>query len=173
MDYNIMFADTLALMILYQKENNITGHCLTNTQYLYDSIKQSLLREKKTANIKAKAVFVCSYDENTKIFNFVAGHLVIIADDNQILEPSYDVDCLKNKRYYDNVKDLLDSFNDKNDFKIKSNIKQKLLKHLEFVKQADMINNGIIALSDKSYYNKQADYIEQKYKIVKKYKLSL
>lgn len=42
----------------FQRKNN----CITNVQYLYDTIKMN----SKNTNVKTRAVFVFSYDDTTK-----------------------------------------------------------------------------------------------------------
>lgn len=149
----------------YQKQNNISGHCVTNTQYLYDLIKHNF----KKTNVKAKAFFVLSYDENTGISIIVSGHLAIVLDDTDIIEPSYNIFCRKNTYYFDNIKDLMNSMNEinnKHTFKSKENIRKLIFDYIEFNKIATSINNGELCVSDKLYYNQQADYIKSVFKYI-------
>ena len=141
----------------FQKENNIKGQCVTNTQYLYDTIKMNLRN-----NVKTKAVIVFSHDEEKNNVYCVEGHLVLVlSDDETIIEPSYEIFCLKNKLYFDNIKDFLNIFDDK--VKIKIDKKKLVSHHIKFMKLSEQINNGECLVADKKFYNEQADYIEKIY----------
>lgn len=158
MENSIFIANIILSMREYQKENNIKNQCVTNTQYLYDIIKMNSI-----SNVKTKAVYVFSgnYEEDTAIF--VGGHLVVELDDETIIEPSYDIFSLKNKSYFDNIKDLLNIFDNKVELKTKININKLIYDNIQFMKISEQINNGELLISDKEHYNKQADYIEKIY----------
>uniref|UniRef100_A0A6C0LE21 Uncharacterized protein n=1 Tax=viral metagenome TaxID=1070528 RepID=A0A6C0LE21_9ZZZZ len=141
----------------FQRINCIKNECVTNVQYLYDCFKIN-----SASAIKAKPVIVVSIDDETQTFICVGGHLIILLDDNEtIIDPSYDVFSLKNKSYYDNIKDLMDSFNNESKEILKQIFQKSISKFLEFIKLADRINNGELVICDKKFYNNQADYIEK------------
>ena len=156
----IFISNIVLSMREFQKNNGIKKQCVTNTQYLYDIIKMNNIN-----NVKAKAVFVFSSDDDTDTGVFVGGHLVVILDDETIIEPSYDIFCLKNKSYFDNIKDLMDMFNDNDKVNLKSrlDIKKIVCDHIHFIKLAEQINNGQLTITEKKFYNHQADYIEKIY----------
>ena len=58
MNITTRISNIILSMREYQKENNITKQCITNSQYLYDIIKMN-----SSNNVKTKAVFVFS-DKN-------------------------------------------------------------------------------------------------------------
>ena len=142
----------------YQKENNITKQCITNSQYLYDIIKMN-----SSNNVKTKAVFVFSDKNEEDACIFISGHLVVVLDDDTMIDPSYDIFCLKNTSYFDNIKDLMNIFDDKVLVKTKFDIKKIIRDHIHFMKIAEQINNGDCVITEKEHYNRQADYIEKIY----------
>ena len=135
----------------FQKKNSITKQCITNVQFLSDCIKRNT-----NENIFVKAVFVLSTD--CGVFKCVSGHLVIIID-NQIIDPSHDVYSRNDRKYFDNVKDMIDNCDDG----FKPHAKDLISDFLAFMKYADQINNGELLVPDKLFYNQQADYIESLY----------
>jgi hypothetical protein len=166
MNTNEFISNLVISMREFQRKNNIKNNCITNVQYLYDVIRMN----RKDINVKTKAVFVFSYDDITKIPILNDGHLVVILNDKTIIDPSYDVFCLRNKMYFDNLKDLMDSITNNDDLKsnfnmdeLKANfnVKQSLITHIRFKNISNRINNGELLISDKKFYTEQADYIEQ------------
>jgi hypothetical protein len=158
MEHSILIANIILSMREYQQHNNIKKQCVTNTQYLYDTIKMN-----STSNVAAKAVIVFSSDDETNTTTFVGGHLVIVLDNETYIDPSYDVFSLKNKSYFDNIKDLIGIFDDTNQLATKIDVRQIIYQHLEFMNFAEQINNGECLITDKKFYNQQADYIEKLY----------
>ena len=158
MNQTIMISNIILSMREFQEKNYIKNQCITNTQYLYDCIKQNSI-----INVKVKAIFAFSRDDETDTTIFVGGHLVVVLDDDTIIDPSYDIFCLKNILYFVNIKELMDIFDDKDYLKTKVDIKKIVLDHITFMKYADQINNGECIVTDKKFYNDQADYIETLY----------
>lgn len=138
----------------FQKINCIKEQCVTNVQYLYDCIKMNNLYNLK---VKVKPVIVVSFDKETKTIICVGGHLIVESDDGTIFEPSYDIFRLKNKTYFYNIKNLMDSY----DNELKTDIKTIICLFIRFVKLAEQINNGELVICDNEFYNNQADYIEK------------
>jgi len=158
MEHTILIANIILSMREYQKENNIKKQCVTNAQFLYDTIKVNSIR-----NVKTKAVFVYSDNNEEDTAIIVGGHLVVELDDETIIEPSYEIFCLKNKSYFDNIKDLVNIFDNKVELKTKIDIKKLICEHIHFMKISEQMNNGELIITDKEHYNKQADYIEKLY----------
>ena len=161
MEQTMKIDNIILSMMEFQKENNIKKECVTNTQYLYDIIKMN-----SSNNVKAKAVLVFAHyiDENgIPTWISIGGHLVVQIDDNKtVFDPSYDIFCLENKSYFDNIKDFMDFvtiYGNKNFI----NIKKLILEHIQFIKIANRINNGEFRCHDIQFYNNQADYIENLY----------
>jgi len=156
----ILISNIVLSMREFQKNKGIKKQCVTNAQYLYDIIKMNSID-----NVKAKAVFVFSCDDDTNTLVFVGGHLVVMLEDGTMIDPSYDIFCLKDKSYFDNIKDLMDMFNENSKMILKSgvDIKQIVRDHIHFIKLAEQINNGKHTFTTKKFYDDQADYIEKKY----------
>lgn len=143
--------DIVTCMIMYQKMHNVTNHCVTNVQYLYDSIRMSNVNYKPVA----KAVVVFSKD-STGLMRIVTGHLVVMFN-GKLIETSYDVLSLPDRVYVDNIKDLKNMFGA--DYKLAS-FRECVTNFLEFVKKANIINkNGNPYISSKFHYDKQADFV--------------
>jgi hypothetical protein len=139
-------------MLEYQRKNIIKGKCITNVQYLYDSIKENI----KNCNIKIIGVFVTSVHQN--IHRLISPHLVLLLDDD-IIDPSYEVYSLKNKQYYITFKDL----NDTTDIihSTEYNIKEIINSHICITQIADEMNSGKKWITDEEYYINQADYVQK------------
>jgi len=159
MELTIFISNIILSMRKYQKENDIKRECVTNAQYLYDIIKIN-----SNSDVKTKAVYVFSHNEEDNTLVYLGGHIVVILNNNLVIEPSNDVFCLKNVSYFDNFKDFINIFDDKVLLKSKVNIKKLIDDHIVFTKLSDKINNGELIICDKIHYNKQADYIENLYK---------
>jgi hypothetical protein len=159
MDRDLFVANIILSMREFQKENNIRKQCLTNSQYLYDIIKMN-----SSSNVKTKAVLVFSADDVADVCTFVGGHLVVVLDDETVIDPSYDIFCLKNKSYFDNIKDFMDIFADKVELKTRVDVKKIVSEHISFMKFAEQINNGEHVITENKFYNEQADYIEKVYR---------
>jgi len=144
----------------FQKNNCIERQCMSNSQYLYDCIKVNY----KNINVRVKAVFAFSSNSETETCVFVGGHLVVVLDNVNVIDPSYDIFSLKDISYFDNIKDLIDMFGD-NKYKLntKIDLKKIIADHIHFKKIADRINNGEFLVSNTLFYNQQADYIENLY----------
>jgi hypothetical protein len=155
MECSIWIADIILSMRKYQEDNNIKKQCLTNVQYLYDVIRMN-----SSSNVKTKAVYLFSTNDEEQTNIFIGGHVVITLDDETILEPSQEIYCLKNVIYFDNIKDLMDNFVNKDELKSVIDIKKIVSDHITFVKLSEQINNNELIISDREHYDKQADYIE-------------
>ena len=100
-----MISDIVRFMREFQEQNCIIKQCITNAQYLYDFIKTNGI-----INVKVKAVIVISNNYD-KISIIVGGHLVVVLDDKHIIDPSNEIFTLKDKSYFDNIKDFTNNFN--------------------------------------------------------------
>ena len=143
------------LMKYYQKNNNIKGQCITNSQYLYDYIKQNYPNKKITAK---PVIVVCNNDiEN---YSKCIIHMVIYDEETKkIYDPSHEIDSLPNTHYFDSIHSIRKS--------VRNLPKKSMLyvipQFLEFVTLAERINNGDLVISNKEFYDKQADFIEKTY----------
>jgi len=160
-----MISNIARSMREFQKTNRITKQCLTNTQYLYSCIKSNT-----SCKVKVKAVLVVSNKTNT---TKIIVHLVVQLENKNVegeammLEPSYDVFSLKDKSYFDNIKDFMDTYSHKFNDVFKDTFKKTISEFINFTKLAERINNGELLICDKKFYDDQADYIES---IIKKTK---
>lgn len=161
MDPTILLANIILSMREYQEKECIKNKCVTNSQYLYNFIKKI----SSSTNVTVKAVIVLSHDKELDTTTCVGGHLVVILDDNTeeetIIDASYDVFSLKNKLYFDNIKDFMHILKKEDKYLFKKSI----CDFIEFIKIADKINNGELLNSDKQFYNNQRDYIEKLYNL--------
>lgn len=150
----IDMVDRIVLSMLeFQRRNCIQAECMTNTQYLYNQI-----RTKTNHHVKVKAVVVISVDEEKDTFMFIGGHLILIVN-GQVIDPSYDVFSLETKSYFDNAKDLLDSVDDKKAFL--ERFPDAIRNLLWFVQLEHRMNNGEFCISNREFYNAQADYVDK------------
>lgn len=139
----------------YQEENNIEKHCVTNAQYLYDIFKINT-----SINVKTRPVIIFSTNSEKDITTIVDAHLVIHMGNYDIVDPSYDVFCLENKTYFGNIKDFIKVFKDQIEI---GYLKEIIGNFTHIAKLSSKINNGELTISDKDYYNSQADYIDKLY----------
>jgi len=145
--------DKLVLPMLdYQKKNNITKKCVINSLYLHNSLQASGL------NVKVVAVYI--FSKKARILG--AGHLIVKSEDFGYIESSYDIFQLGDVVYYETVQEMM------KDTEIESQaydkVRLSIKYHLDFIKRANLINNGggLDKKKDKdNYYHKLADYIEQ------------
>lgn len=164
--FNVVECQLLNPMYEYQRKNGITGQCLANTQYLFDSIKASF----ENAPVKAMAVVVNDYNEIMterdgkpclEIVHRLVVHMVLQINDDQCLDPSVEFSDLDNIQYIGHefcksMKKLKESgFSD-------DLLKTTLKKYLAFLSYAERINSGRLTIPDKAYYDEQANYVEAK-----------
>ena len=158
---NSQIVDVMAHMLAFQSQNLIASECMTNVQYLYDCIKMSDPNNRAVV----KTVMVINHEGRT--FQFITAHLVIELDNGQIIDPSYDVFALKNRRYYDDIQNMLSSF----DESVRKTFIQKYGDTFDDFKKfneiAKQINGGVCLIHDKIFYNAQADHVEKMMKLTK------
>jgi len=151
MEQMIIF-DIMTYMLKYQKLNNIKQMCLTNVTYLLNSIHANY----PLSNAKAVPCVCCILDESSKTIHTII-HIIIIID-GIIYDPSYECWSFKKTSWYGlTINDVKLKYGDKisND-----GYKSILVQLLRFNYYATEINNGTPVITDKGYYNKQADYVE-------------
>lgn len=156
MDATSIIIDIVLLMREFQRQHNVRGKCVNNTQYMLEVIK--LLR---ISNAKAKAVYVFSNALELQATIFIGAHVVIELDDGTIIDPSYEIDNLKHKVYFDNIKTFIGKFDDIEKAKLMKGIdvKQLIREHLRSVQLAEEMNTGKFIITDENYYKAQADYV--------------
>jgi hypothetical protein len=145
--------DIIELMHEYQAKNNITNQCITNTQYLYDSI----LHSKWLSKVTPKAVIVVyTIPEKNEIYCVV--HMAVQMGD-KLLEPSYEFGRLQNTNYFSNINNAIKALNSFRPGFSKEDATTLISKFVKFVKFAEQIEAGKF-LVDRKYYDLQADYVE-------------
>ena len=139
------------LMREYQRENDIKNQCITNCQYLYDTIIYSFKSLKH--RVKVKPVIFVSLSKQLFVI-----HMVVEFDDF-IIDPSYETFSVEDREYYSSIGDI------KNIFKhIDGGLTHRecIEIFLKFVNCAEQMNKyNICMVACKDFYNKQADYISQ------------
>ena len=126
----------------YQKQNNVKKCCVTNVQIFMD-----LLRLKM--KVEAKPCVVVSP-------GMVMVHLIVYAENNHIMEPSYEAFSMTPKKYVMTLKDLFIGYP-----AMLSNKKWFVEQFLHFQKIADEMNRGDFFYTDKKVYFDQWDIIEE------------
>lgn len=136
------------VMCDYQKAHNITNKCYVNSMYFLDSVKRGF------PMARAVPVFCISGKRNIV-------HLVVMIND-EIFEPSYDMENLPDKVYLQTVMELRQSF------WATSNTEEVIIAHvrkfLELTEHAAQINLLKMMPSSKEdllYYHAQADYCDE------------
>ena len=135
-------------MMNFQHFYKIKGACATNAKCMSNYLKKTYPDKK----IEVYPAIVTS-DEGVRV------HLIILADE-ALVDPSYDVFSLENKRYYLNIKEFVDAIENPAD-------KQNELRNLgkDFMKYLDCaneINQGTFDNFNNELYNKQTEYVDLK-----------
>lgn len=131
--------DIISKMHEYQKKHNVTACCMTNTQILYDLLSS-------TGRVQVRPCVVVQKDCSIV-------HLIVLWDDEMILEPSYEVAFLKEKRYIMNLSSI--------DFSLitQHDKRQFVQWFVDLSKRANEINNGELKFNDRKVYYDQIDLL--------------
>jgi hypothetical protein len=86
---------------------------------------------------------------------------VLLLNGETVIDPSYEIHSMENRRYFDNFKDFTNSFCDKYN---KINVTKCLQDNIAFTKIAKRINDGDFTVVDKEFYHLQADFIEREFR---------
>jgi hypothetical protein len=150
----------------YQRQNKIKKMCINNTQYLFDLLKV-LIPEHK---VEIKSVIGFCADENG-ISITITGHLVIYVNNEYVIDPSYDIFKIEhilnsNLQVYANIIDFKNTIGDENYrvlYKEKKVMdEKKLIKDaIQFQRFAKEMNEGRFIITDRDYYDNQADFVER------------
>ena len=135
-------------MMNFQHFYKIKGACATNAKCMSDYLKKTYPDKK----IEVYPAIVTS-DEGVRV------HLIILADE-ALVDSSYDVFSLENKRYYLNIKEFVDAIenpaNKQNELR---NLGKDFMKYLDC---ANEINSGTFENFNAELYNKQTEYVDLK-----------
>jgi hypothetical protein len=141
-------------MFKYQKLHHTEKMCITNTQILYDIIKYTYPHLK----VEAKTVVCISNDDINSITRIIT-HVVVVINDTEIYDPSYEIISLQNVQYIENVKQFMRRTKD-------AAPKELLIQTIDDIvaltKLANRINSGELIITDKDYYNELFDYLLSK-----------
>jgi hypothetical protein len=144
--------DVVPLMWEYQKKMGIKDQCITNAQYIYDSLKFS-----GVSSARVCATQVIHKDEEVRERRVIT-HLVVRVNDI-IVDASYDIASLKGKKYCFTVAEMVDTLKEQS---VSPEFKKRTIKNfVEFLDLARRMNAGEILVADKDHYNQQADFLEE------------
>ena len=144
-DQGVLVAEEVKrCMHCYQKENNIKDKCMTNCQTLLDILRDYY----NIKGAKSRACICVGFTEVGEIRTVVDRHLVVEVE-GEIIDPSYCVDNLKNKKYYYKYIDFMNKYH----------YLVSIKKFEGFKKRADEMNNNKFLVCDPSYYDNQFIYM--------------
>lgn len=167
------------MMMSFQKENNITDMCVTNTQYFMDSTNFSagrkILQARATIAVKIDhRVSADAIDTQIKLCQHMVCQVVPgikichpydkmlkqgnILKQGDIIDPSYEI-AKDDYRYFLSAGEVLKAF----PLLKKEEAEKVIREHLVFVQGAAAMNDGEIRVSNVDYYNKQADFLQGKW----------
>jgi len=156
MNKNDLLNSIYDTMMDYQRENNIKGCGLNNTQFYLDCMRSDYFKDLNLNPIVKSLYTIEVKIENNKVNSyFRGGHLVIFYNDN-IIDCNYETNNIKHLLYYEDFKNFKDQVQDKS-IQIKA-----LNENLYFQQIADRMNKGEFIYNDPHYYEEQIIYIEDK-----------
>lgn len=138
----------LDILYNYQKEHNIKGKCVINSE-----IFQNLVRELTNCDVKVKAYFVISnLVEHTII---TTRHLAVVVDGIRI-EPSYEL-YLRHEvaTYFDNYMDFKKALGVCNKYcsnPVNLNVKEVLTDFIDFSNYAESMNRNVSLITIETQY---------------------
>lgn len=152
----------------YQRKHDIKKQCITNTQYLYDSIRASF----PSLNVKVKAIIgfrnnddvVAVNEKNKKKYinreTHTIVHMVVLIDNKKIFDPSAEINDMKDLQYVGfDFQKLIKTLRE---LGMTEDMVKKLIKdYMTFFGYENQMNNGKTLIVDRQYYNNQADYVEE------------
>lgn len=150
--------DVVFRMHDFQKLKDIKNQCITNSQFIYDTVKKSGF---DSAKVTPSIVLHESLLNDGTIELHINTHILVLLNDT-IIESSYDVASLKNKKYYFTYAEMCNGIKlykhvQLKEIKIKEMILEQFLAYLNISKR---MNSGEILVADKEYYHEQADFLE-------------
>jgi hypothetical protein len=166
-------------MMNFQHVHNIKGARNTNAKCLHDLLKKHYSDK---AAIEVYPAIVTSYNNEDASNSSAVVHLVVLftkgesegkskgeskgegkdkdEEEKVLLDPSYDVFSLENKRYYLNIKEFVDAIDD-------ADKKQDMLKNLAtdfllLMETGKQIIAGTFDHHNRELYEKQTEYVNLK-----------
>ena len=151
------------LLMKYQQDNNIKKMCIPNTLYWFQVLK------KYEQPVKATATIVLSHSPYTKdgitYEMLFVNHLILTYDDGTVADVSHEIKSLKNREYFDSIKDLTNAYSFKTNKELCDAFPTLIKEHIKMVDIANRINNGNLSLYSSglaSYYDDLSFYIKSK-----------
>lgn len=99
-----------------------------------------------------------SFLPKTGILKVWGGHLVLLINDD-VIDPSYETFSAPDSEYFDSIAVLLKRFPSLKDDK--KTLQHAITSLLEFKAFAQRINDGNLTITNRAYYNAQADHLER------------
>ena len=149
------------LLMKYQQDNNVKRMCIPNTLYWFQVLKQYDQSVKATATI---AISHSPYTRDGITYDIaIVNHMILTYDDGTVADVSHEVKSLKNREYFDSIKQLTSAYDFKANKQICDSLPTLIKQHIKMVDVADRINRGKFVLplnSDlKNYYDDLVFYI--------------
>ena len=155
-------------MMNFQHVHNIKGARNSNAKCLHDLLRKHYSDE---ASIEVFPAVVTSYNNEDASNSSAVVHLVVLftagkegksegEEEKVLLDPSYDVFSLENKRYYLNIKEFVDAIDG-------ADKKQDVLKNLAtdfllLMETGKQIVAGTFDQHNRELYEKQTEYVNLK-----------
>ena len=129
-------------MLDYQRINNINNCCITNTQLLYETARETLIRQQLNPDdIKIIPVIVLLGNNIGNNNYIITGHLVVLFREN-IYECSYDVYKNRNNKGFKYIKAIHELFRN-DEFNIRDEDKKRMIEdYICFDTKAKHMNGG-------------------------------
>jgi hypothetical protein len=140
----------LNAMYTYQRDNLITSQCVTNTQYMYDLMKNKYPQE----DIKTVPV-ICYAEHDEEQCCVVVAHVVVECN-GSVIDPSYET-VSQNCSYIFTLQEFLKRV-PQLQYKWKRTIIEKFV---DLSKLTERINNGEFVICDKEFYKEQHFFVEK------------
>lgn len=138
----------LQQMWAFQTLHSTEGRCLDNAVFL----KDSLLASGRHARVQA---VIATWTDASRVNAVV--HMVVVDAVQGILDPSFEVARHPNVHYATTINGS--PFGQVHLSAGGLSRRDAIAHFLDFIKHAKSINKGMILLSDKEYYNAQADFL--------------
>ena len=150
----------------YQKMNNIVAKCVDNATYLRDCIKMSC----PEANVIVRPCYALIPNHYHSGLGAIIVHVVVEAD-GKVYDPSYETTSDSRQIYFYTFRELhefipnidkrLESSESPTGLKQIKNSKELIQQFIKFRLLSDKMNwGGNAMVTNRHYYNDQADYIE-------------
>ena len=152
----------IAAMHEYQKANNISRECITNVKYILDCLPGKSKNTSKVIQDTIVHAFIVvgkNKDGSPSDLVVISGHLALVIDD-QIIEPSYEIEELTQKQYYKTYEEYTNFLQNRN-ISVEHDINDVRANHQKFIEIADALNKNDYDRINDTYYDEQANYVDK------------